>query len=98
MITGENLKELYKMSKVGQNENTYINLNESFLIDSQENKQKKDYNASVRISKQTRTQLNALRRITKKDNIDKLIQEMIQDQISKLTNHEKIKYKILIEE
>lgn len=94
------LKGLYKMSELGKSENIYINFEKSISMDSQteKKKQKKDYNASVRISKQTRTELNALRKITKKDNIDKLIQEMIQDQLNKLNTHEKIKYKILIEE
>lgn len=59
---------------------------------------KKDYNASVRIATETRTQLNALRKVTKHKNIDDLLQEMINQRVKKLKDHDKMKYELLIEE
>lgn len=59
---------------------------------------KKDYNASVRITIETRNKLNALRKISKFKNIDDLLEEMIENRVKELNSHDKVKFEVLIEE
>lgn len=58
----------------------------------------KVYDASVRITTDTRTKLNALRKVSKHRSVDDLLQEMIEARVKKLKDPDKTKYELLIED